>query len=90
MIAGNVMRRLALTCAIGLACLALAIAAPAQEPTRRALGGDRLRVIYWSTHRDLAELALSEGEAALRRLEGLLDVKAEARVEVYIVTSWPT
>ncbi len=87
MIAGDVMRRLALTWAIGLACVALTVTVPAQEPMRRALGGDRLRVLYWPRHRDLAELALTEGEAALRRLEGLLDVETEARVEVYIVRS---
>lgn len=88
MIAGDVMRRLALTLAIGLACLAMAVTSPAQDQRRRALGGDRLRILYWPSQRDLAEIALTEGEAALRRLESLLDVQTEARVEVYIVRSY--
>ncbi len=88
MTVGDSMRHRALVWAIGLACLALAVAVPAQESTRRALGGDRLRVLYWPEHKDLAELALDEGEDALRRLESLLDMKTEARVEVHIVRSY--
>ncbi len=71
-----------------LMALALVVAAAAQEPAARlVLGGERLRVLYWPEHQELAELALHQGEAALRRLEGLLQTRPARRVEVYLVRS---
>ena len=73
-----------LACCLG--CL-LAAPAPAQDQTRAILGSQRLRVLYWPQDRELAQLGRTEGEAALRRLEVLLGVKLQDRVDVYIVRS---
>ena len=80
------MRCARLATAIVLMCAALAALAQ-EQPVRRVLGGERLRVLHWPEHQELAQLALREGDDALRRLEGLLDVELAERVDVYIVRS---
>jgi len=80
------MNRLRLACTIGFTLLTLAAAAQ-EEPVRRVLGGERLRVLHWPEHVEMGKLAMESGESALRRLEGLLAVDLDQRVDLYIVRS---
>jgi len=68
------------------ALLALAALAHAQD-TRRVLGSEHLRVLYWPRDEALAKLARETGDRALVRLQGMLDAEVPRRIDVYIVRS---
>lgn len=70
-------------CALSLLAALVASAGPVRE----VLGSEHLRVLHWSEHRDLAQIARDSGTDALARLRQLLEVEPEGRIDVYIVRS---
>ncbi len=74
---------------IALCALMLVVPAIAQdaEPTRRILGTVHLRVLHWPEHESLATIARDAGESAVVRLEAMLAMELEDRIDVFIVRS---
>ncbi|MFW5866202.1 MAG: peptidase MA family metallohydrolase [Armatimonadota bacterium] len=70
---------------------ALALVAPAaaqdSEAPRRILANDHLRILHWPEHAELAEIARDSGNDAIVRLQSILDMELEDRVDIYIVRS---
>jgi hypothetical protein len=82
------MRRLGCWAICLLVIAAPSLAQEAQE-TRRVLGTEYLRVLYWPEHDDLAEIARDAASDAVDRLHGMLDIELEERVDIFIVRSRP-
>ncbi|MGC9317348.1 MAG: peptidase MA family metallohydrolase, partial [Armatimonadota bacterium] len=59
----------------------------AGKERRWVLGAEHLRVMCWPRHEELGEVALEEGDDALRRLGRMLDVELQERIDVFIVRS---
>ncbi len=74
-------------CAALVIALLIAAACFGQTEKRHILGGEYVRVHYWPERGDLAKLALREGDDAVRRLQKLLGVQSDERVDVFIVRS---
>ncbi len=67
--------------------LLAAIAPAAGQQQRHILTSDHLRVLHWPEQAELGELARRTGTEALTRLERMLGVRLDGRVDVYIVRS---
>ncbi|MFW6437547.1 MAG: peptidase MA family metallohydrolase [Armatimonadota bacterium] len=57
------------------------------EATRRVLASDHLRILHWQEHEDLAGIARDAGNGAIHRLQSLLEMELDERVDIYIVRS---
>ena len=72
---------------IATIALIAAIGPAAGQQQRHILTSDHLRVLHWPEQAELGELARGTGNEALTRLERMLDIELEERVDVYIVRS---
>ena len=72
---------------IATIALSAAIGPAAGQQQRHILTTDHLRVRHWPEQAELGELARGTGNEALTRLERMLDIELEERVDVYIVRS---
>lgn len=73
--------------AVCLLVLAMPVLGQQTRETRRVLGTENLRVLYWPEHSDLAEIARDSASDAVNRLQGMLDIELEERVDIFIVRS---
>ncbi|MBD3292192.1 MAG: hypothetical protein GF393_04660 [Armatimonadia bacterium] len=73
--------------AICLLVIATPVCAQEAQETRRVLGTEYLRVLYWAEHEDLAETARDSASDAVDRLHGMLDIELQERVDIFIVRS---
>ena len=76
--------RIALVLLLGAAVL---VEPAAAQQARHVLGSEHMRVLHWPEDVELAELARTSGDRALARLERMLDIDLDERIDVYIVRS---
>lgn len=79
--------RTAASIALCLLTLLAPVAAQEDEASRRIFGSEHLRIFHWPEHDDLAEIARDAGGEAIERLQSMLDIQLEDRVDIYIVRS---
>jgi hypothetical protein len=63
------------------------VAAQDAESARRILGTEHLRILHWPQHEELAAIARRAGSDAVTRLQSILDMELEERIDIFIVRS---